>query len=105
MIKVFKWFSALLVIVALTIPVNATDLLDCIKSVEADFNACVKQAAVGGIIGTIVGGAVGLLGGVVGIGVGSTAGFLTGGGARAYACGDNFIRDSDECYAKYPLVF
>lgn len=104
MFKKFKWYSALLVIVALTIPVNASSLLDCINSVEADFDACMKQAAVGGIFGALVGGAVGVLGGVVGAGVGASAGFLTGSGARAYACADNFIRASDECYAKYPLL-
>lgn len=102
--KVLKWLSALIVIVALGMPANASGLLDCIKAVEAEFDACTNQAIVAGITGAVVGGTVGVLGGLAGIGIGACAGFLTGAGPRAYACADNYIRQSDHCYAAYPLL-
>jgi uncharacterized membrane protein len=102
--KVLKWLPALIALAAMCIPANAMSLVDCIKKVEDDYNACIKQAIVGGIIGGLVGGFVGSLGGIIGMGVGASAGFLTGAGPRVYACDDNFIRESEECYATYPLV-
>lgn len=103
--KVLKWLPALVAMGVLCLPANAAaNLLDCINTVEANFNICAEQALAAGIIGAGVGGFVGMLGGLVGVGIGASAGFLTGAGPRAYACADNYIRESDHCYATYPLM-
>ena len=103
--NLLKWLPAVIAIIAMCIPTSAlADLLSCINGADSDFNGCMRQAVVKGVVGAIVGGVVGVLGGIAGIGIGASAGFLNGTAGSAYACEDNYISDTDACYAQYPRM-
>lgn len=101
--KMLKGLPVLIVILALALPSNASALVDCIDRADDAFNHCMTQAVVKGVWGMVIGGALGLLSAGIGAGIGASAGFINGTGGAAYACEDNYISATDDCYATYPL--
>jgi len=101
-----KLTAVLVVILLVCLPMNvmASELLDCIKAANQALYDCAYKTIIAGIGSGLAGAALGALRlNLASVGIGACAGVITGIASHWPECETEYIKDTDECYAKYPL--